>query len=386
MKRNAQLTFLFGLCLVPLRAVFVLACLAVSGMAEQPMRDNTEQFLREHNISATEEAVTAALWNSDPAVRRAASHVLSSRWPQNAAAPIQEAMLQEDDGVIRVSLASDLAQLGEKPGREMLLTECHSRSEWDSTRVLAARSMFDLRDDSCVDAVLEILRSDSDPQDTLAKVDALNLVPSFIHHSTAQEYQAVMDLTVNSLTDPDAGVRLTASITLGRLEDSSAVATLQAAVASEQDPNIHSAMLGELKRLQDLQQSDRDPFRITIKTSTEQVVAGTQVDLEINVLNTSAEAMVASSGFQAYDGDTTYEYSCHDSSGNSVSKEILTIGSVHDPPSIEPGEAYTSTVFLNRVCDLNRPGRYEIQLSRGVPMGRSDFVVRSNKITITVIP
>jgi hypothetical protein len=68
-----------------------------------------------------------------------------------------------------------------------------------------------------------------------------------------------------------------------------------------------------------------------------------------------------------------------------VSKEILMIGSVHDPPSIKPGEAYTSTVFLNRVCDLSRPGRYEIQLSRGVPMGRHDFFVKSNKITITVI-
>jgi hypothetical protein len=237
-----------------------------------------------------------------------------------------------------------------------------------------------------VDAVLEILRSDSDPQDTLAKVDALNLVPSLIHHSTAQEHQAVMDLTVNSLNDPDAGVRLTASTTLGRLGDTSAVAALQVAVASERDPNIHSAMLGELKRLQGLQQSDRDPFRITIKTSTEQVVAGTQVDLEINVLNTSAETMVARSGFQAYDGDPTYEYICHDSSGNSVSKEILMVGSVHDPPSIAPGETYTSRVFLNRVCDLNRPGRYDIQLSRAVPMGRSDFIVKSNKITISVIP
>jgi hypothetical protein len=96
--------------------------------------------------------------------------------------------------------------------------------------------------------------------------------------------------------------------------------------------------------------------------------------------------MVARSGFQAYDGDPTYEYSCHDSSGNSVSKGIPMIGSIHDPPSIKPGETYTSTVFLNRVCDLSRPDRYEIQLCRGVPMGRPDFAVKSNKIAITVIP
>ena len=96
--------------------------------------------------------------------------------------------------------------------------------------------------------------------------------------------------------------------------------------------------------------------------------------------------MVARSGFQAYNGDPTYEYSCHDSSGNSVSKEIPMVGSVHDPPSIKPGESYTSTVLLNRVCDVSRPGRYEIQLSRGVPMGSHDHVVKSNKIAITVVP
>ena len=218
------------------------------------MGDNGEQFLREHNVSITKQAVVAALWNDDAEVRRAASHVLSSRWPKEAGAPIREAMLREDVEWIRVSLASDLAELGDKAGREMLMTECHNHSNWGSTQILAARSMIQLHDDSCVGAVLEILRSDSDPQDTLAKVDALNLVPSFIHDFTGQEYRAVMDLTMNALNDPDAGVRLTASITLGSLGDTSAIAALEAAVATEQDPNIQSAMLSELRRLKTLQQ------------------------------------------------------------------------------------------------------------------------------------
>jgi hypothetical protein len=62
------------------------------------------------------------------------------------------------------------------------------------------------------------------------------------------------------------------------------------------------------------------------------------------------------------------------------------IGSLHDPPSIKPGETYTSTVFLNRVCDLSQPGRYEIQLSRGVPFGSHDHVVKSNRIEINANP
>ncbi|MFL6439456.1 MAG: HEAT repeat domain-containing protein [Terriglobales bacterium] len=243
-----------------LRVVLVLACLAVSGLAEQPMPENDymDQFLREHNISNTKEAVTAALSNNDAVVRRGASHVLSRRWPKDAAAPIREAMLREGDELIRVGLASELAQLGDIAGGEMLLADCH-HSVWGSTRVVAARKMFDLREDSCLDAVLEILCSDSDPQDTMAKIDALNFVPSFIYHFTGQQYQAVMDMTVKSMNDPDAGVRLAASVTVGRLGDTSTIAALQAAVAREQDPNIHSAMLRELNRLQGLQ--TKEPHR-----------------------------------------------------------------------------------------------------------------------------
>lgn len=106
--------------------------------------------------------------------------------------------------------------------------------------------------------------------------------------------------------------------------------------------------------------------------------------------------MVARSAFQAYDGDPTYEYICHNSAGNSVSKEIAMVGSVHDPPLLKPGETYTSTVLVNRVCDLSRPGRYDIQLYRGfgiptftdttVPMGRHEYQIKSNKITVDVAP
>lgn len=240
-----------------LREVLVLVCLAVSGLAEQPMRDGSEQFLRDHNVSITKQAVTAALLNDDAAVRKVASHVLSRRWPRDAVRLIHAAMLRENDGLIRVSLASDLAQLGDPAGREMLLTECHKSSEWGSTRVFAARNMFDLHDDSCVDAVLEILRSPSDPQDTYAKIDALHLVPDVIKHFSGQEHRNVMDLTINALNDLDAGVRLTASITLGRLGDTSAIAALQAAVTTEQDATVQNAMLGELQRLKTLQQGQK---------------------------------------------------------------------------------------------------------------------------------
>jgi HEAT repeats len=364
--------------------LFAIVAAAQITIAGEGQPHSSEQFLKEHHVSTAKPDIISALEAGDPEVRKVAAEVLSQRWPEDADSPLEAAMLQEIDADTRIFMAFDLATIGGRTGREMLITECHNDGQWASTRILAARSMTQLHDDSCVDSILETLRSDSDPQDTLAKVDALNLVPDFIDHSGEQEYRNILDLTMNALNDPDAGVRLTASVTLGRLGDVSAIAPLEAAITSEQDPNISDAMLHELKRLKDFEQSD--PFRITINASTEQIVAGAETELQINVLNTSAKPMVARSGFQAYDGDPTYEYSCHDASGDSVSKEITMVGSAHDAPSIKPGETYTSTVHLNRVCDLSRPGQYEIRLTRGLPMGSHDHVVQSNAIEITIVP
>jgi len=221
------------------------------------LHDTSEQFLREHGIALTKKGVVNALRNDDAGVRREASRFLSNHWPKEAAAPIQVAMLQEGDVLIRVSLATDLARLGDEAGREMLRTECHNVGEWGTTRMYAARTMTELHEDSCLDSVLAILRSPSDPQDTNAKWDALDLVPSIIHNSGEQENRNILDLTINALNDPDAGVRLTASITLGRLGDASAIAALETAATAEQDATVHDAMLREVKRLKTLQQGQK---------------------------------------------------------------------------------------------------------------------------------
>jgi len=230
--------------------------LAVAAWSQQPdsnlVGDMSEKVLRSYRIKLTEQGVTAALGSDNAAVRKYASRVFSNRWPKNAASPIKVAMLREGDELLRVSLATDLAGLGDESGREMLRTECHNTGEWGTTRMYAARSMTDLHDDFCEDSVLEILRLPSDPQDTNAKRDALDLVLSIIHNSGGQEYRNILDLTMNALNDPDSGVRLTASITLGRLRDTSAIAALEAAVTAEQEATVQSLMLEDLKRLKAL--------------------------------------------------------------------------------------------------------------------------------------
>ena len=110
----------------------------------QSLHDTSVQFLLDHHISITKQAVTAALRTDDAEIRREASRVLSSHWPKEAAAPIRIAMSQEGDELVRVSLATDLARLGDKAGREMLLTECHNTGDWGSTRMYAAEGVTEL--------------------------------------------------------------------------------------------------------------------------------------------------------------------------------------------------------------------------------------------------
>ncbi len=78
------------------------------------------QVLLSHHIAFTEQGVMAALRSDNAEVRKYASRVLSNHWPKNAASPIEVAMLREDVEFNRVSMAFDLAKLGENAGRQML--------------------------------------------------------------------------------------------------------------------------------------------------------------------------------------------------------------------------------------------------------------------------
>jgi hypothetical protein len=251
--RLNRVAFCVGMSLLWLLPVFATAQATIQD--GQP--ELTEHFLRKHHVSITSQALIAALQDSDTMVRKVAADVLSSRWPKEARSPLEAAMLRETDATTRIVMALDLATIGDKAGHEMLITECHDNSEWASTRMVAARSMFELHDNSCLDSVLDTLRSNSDPQDTIAKIFALYLVPNIARESEDLEYRNILHWTINALNDPNAGVRLTASSTLASLRDTSAIDALQAATASEQDPNIRSAMRGYWKRLKKLEQTGK---------------------------------------------------------------------------------------------------------------------------------
>jgi hypothetical protein len=130
-----------------------------------------------------------------------------------------------------------------------------------------------------------------------------------------------------------------------------------------------------------------DPsFSITIKAVEPEVKAGAEVYVRVRLTNTSQREIMGGSGFHAQGLDTSYEYNCHDAGGKSVAKEIAPDGSVHDAPILKPGESHEELAPVSRACDLTRPGRYTIQLSRTDPRDPRRTVVKSNTIAILVAP
>ncbi len=127
-------------------------------------------------------------------------------------------------------------------------------------------------------------------------------------------------------------------------------------------------------------------FSITIKPVKPEVKAGAEVYVSVRLTNTSQRETMGGSGFHAQGLDTSYEYTCHDAGGKSVAKEIALVGSIHDAPILKPGESHEELAPVSRACDLSRPGRYTIQLSRSDPGDPGHRVVRSNTITMNVTP
>ena len=182
-------------------------------------------------------AVMAALRSNNGEVRVAAAELAA----------------QLKEGVVwyRIRMANALARLGDRRGRETLISVCHRHSESGSVRMYAATILStEFQDDSCLDLVFDVLQKDSDPKDTEAKEQALELTPDLIGRLSPPQSQKLFDLLTKALGDPWPGVRITASMTLDRLGDVAAIPRLQAAIANEKDEGCRSVMARELKWLQ----------------------------------------------------------------------------------------------------------------------------------------
>lgn len=87
------------------------------------------------------------------------------------------------------------------------------------------------------------------------------------------------------------------------------------------------------------------------------------------------------------DVDARFKYDCSNEAGQSVARTYPELGNLGDRPMVilKPGEIHTETIDIGRPCNLGKPGRYEVQLSRDLPKSESN-PVKSNRIKVIVSP
>ena len=135
------------------------------------------------------------------------------------------------------------------------------------------------------------------------------------------------------------------------------------------------------------QETAKQPFSIAISALSPSYKAGSSVELKVVITNTSDHEIDAGS---VYDGsiNATYEYDVRDIAGDRAPLKTVR-GSYRATVmtrTLKPGESASDRTNVAKWVELSQPGEYVIQLSRRVNGHVEDDVVKSNIITITVVP
>jgi hypothetical protein len=134
-------------------------------------------------------------------------------------------------------------------------------------------------------------------------------------------------------------------------------------------------------------QATHQPFSITISAQKTDNKAGAPIAITVRLTDTSKQEINASSSWES-GTDRGYEYDIRDSSGHLYERKTHT-GPVSDSSKIQtlkPGESMEESTLVSEEFDLSRPGEYVVQLSRRIHGDPGDDGVKSNSITITVLP
>ena len=130
---------------------------------------------------------------------------------------------------------------------------CADESFPSEFRLYAVRYMSDLgveNDEGCLHAAKDIAKLvDSGNRSVGDRVTALALLARF-RNLTSEDSQAVFDLLLYGLSDPDSYVRVQASSAFATLGDRNAIPYLEAAISQEKDEDIRTMLTINLKTLQ----------------------------------------------------------------------------------------------------------------------------------------
>lgn len=133
------------------------------------------------------------------------------------------------------------------------------------------------------------------------------------------------------------------------------------------------------------------PFTIVITVETPVVKAGSSVSVVGRLTNTSSKPLDASGCYCGPSGlDSYLTWEVHDDKGRLAAMRVyphpeLATSSAILSRFVKPGESLAGSQDIGRLFDMTRPGTYVIQASRRVSDEKDSAVVKSNKVTVTII-
>jgi hypothetical protein len=138
--------------------------------------------------------------------------------------------------------------------------------------------------------------------------------------------------------------------------------------------------------------SAKPPLAIVIAAASTTLKAGTGVSIRASLTNNSNRPLDASGCYCGPAGlDSAFTWEVRDSSGRLTRKRVyphpeVATGSAILDRIIQPGGDISGDQDISRLYDMAKPGKYAIQASRDVPKEMGGGVVKSNVVTVTVIP
>jgi hypothetical protein len=150
--------------------------------------------------------------------------------------------------------------------------------------------------------------------------------------------------------------------------------------------DVDSGQRAEIRIMQNM----LEPFKIAITAENATIVAGGEVSINVSLTNISNQAVYE--GVVYKDGielDTSFRFDVRDEHGKLVPKRIYPYEELRTGKvifrTIRAGETLTQPQPVGRLYDMRKPGKYTIQVSRGVSDNPRDDI-KSNTVTVTVTP
>lgn len=133
----------------------------------------------------------------------------------------------------------------------------------------------------------------------------------------------------------------------------------------------------------------KQPFTICISMDNPVVTVGSDVDMRVELTNTSKWDLSAGGILNRDTGiDSQFRFEVHDEQGKLVPIKAYPhpelAGGNAVVRTLKPNERFVETQGMGRLYDLTKPGKYTIQVWRQISNNPKNGAIKSNIITITV--